>query len=49
VVDAPRLATVLGDAPPTLRVSDWFGYAPLDPAHLADNDGIVFVKDTPHK
>ena len=28
------------------RVSPWFGYAPLDPAHLASTDGIVFVKDT---
>jgi hypothetical protein len=25
----------------------WFGYSPLDPAHVADNDGIVFVKDAP--
>jgi hypothetical protein len=28
-------------------VSPWFGYAPLDPAHLAGSDGIVFVKDVP--
>jgi erythromycin esterase-like protein len=26
------------------RVSPWFGYAPLDPAHLGSIDGIVFVK-----
>ncbi|MFL4910147.1 erythromycin esterase family protein [Streptomyces sp. MMS24-I2-30] len=45
VIDAPRLATALGDAPPAPRVSPWFGYSPLDPAHLADSDGIVFVKD----
>ncbi|MER6569849.1 erythromycin esterase family protein [Streptomyces sp. NPDC001093] len=45
VVDAPRLATALGDTRPAPRVSPWFGYAPLDPAHLAGNDGIVFVKD----
>jgi erythromycin esterase-like protein len=45
VVDARRLAAVLGDVPPAPRVSPWFGYAPLDPAHLATNDGIVFVKD----
>ncbi|MER5224901.1 erythromycin esterase family protein [Streptomyces flaveus] len=45
VIDAPRLATVLGDTRPAPRVSPWFGYAPLDPAHLADSDGIVFVKD----
>jgi erythromycin esterase-like protein len=27
------------------RVSPWFGYAPIDPAHLGGIDGIVFVKD----
>ncbi|UXY31987.1 erythromycin esterase family protein [Streptomyces sp. HUAS TT20] len=47
VIDAPRLATVLGDTRPAPRVSPWFGYAPLDPAHLADSDAIVFVKDVP--
>jgi hypothetical protein len=47
VVDAPRLAIALGGAWPAPRVSPWFGYAPLDPAHLADMDGIVFVKDAP--
>jgi erythromycin esterase-like protein len=47
VIDAPRLATALGDTPPAPRVSPWFGYAPLDPAHLAAGDGIVFVKDVP--
>ncbi|MGY4918408.1 erythromycin esterase family protein [Streptomyces sp. 900116325] len=47
VIDAPRLATALGDTLPVPRVSPWFGYAPLDPAHLADSDGIVFVKDVP--
>jgi erythromycin esterase-like protein len=47
VVDARRLATVLGDVTPAPRVSPWFGYSPLDPAHMASNDGIVFVKDTP--
>ncbi|WP_406365278.1 erythromycin esterase family protein [Streptomyces sp. NBC_01546] len=47
VIDAPRLATALGDPLPAPRVSPWFGYAPLDPAHLADSNGIVFVKDCP--
>ncbi|MGW8780273.1 erythromycin esterase family protein [Streptomyces sp. NPDC055796] len=47
LVDAPRLATALADTPPVPRVSPWFGYAPFDPAHLADSDGIVFVKDLP--
>lgn len=27
------------------RASPWFGYAPLDPAHLPDIDGLVFVRD----
>ncbi|MEU3691337.1 erythromycin esterase family protein [Streptomyces narbonensis] len=47
VVDARRLTAVLGGALPALRVSPWFGYAPFDPAHLADCDGIVFIKDMP--
>jgi erythromycin esterase-like protein len=47
VVDARRLAAILGDVTPAPRVSPWFGYSPLDPAHLASNDGIVFVKDVP--
>ncbi|NUR02392.1 MAG: erythromycin esterase family protein [Streptomyces sp.] len=47
LVDASRLATALGETQPALRVSPWFGYAPFDPAHLADSDGIVFVKDLP--
>ncbi len=45
VVDARRLAAALGDAPPAPRESPWFGYAPLDPAHVAHSDAIVFVKD----
>ncbi|MFD5102599.1 erythromycin esterase family protein [Streptomyces albidochromogenes] len=45
VVAAPRLAAALGDTPPAVRVSPWFGYAPLDPARLAGSDGVVFVKD----
>ncbi|MEU3734273.1 erythromycin esterase family protein [Streptomyces sp. NPDC033538] len=45
VVDASRLATALGDPRPAARVSPWFGYASLDPAHLASIDGLVFVKD----
>ncbi|MCW3819995.1 erythromycin esterase family protein [Micromonospora sp. DR5-3] len=47
VVDARRLAAVLDDVASAPRVSPWFGYAPLDPAHLANYDGIVFVKDAP--
>jgi Erythromycin esterase len=46
-IDAPRLATALGDVTSAPRVSPWFGYSPLDPAHPAANDGIVFVKDVP--
>ena len=44
LVDAGRLAALLGASAPA-RVSEWYGYAPLDPRHLADADGIVFVKD----
>ncbi|MGW5868514.1 erythromycin esterase family protein [Streptomyces sp. NPDC055239] len=47
VIDAPSLAAALADTPPAHRASPWFGYAPLDPAHLTDIDGIVFVKDIP--
>ncbi|MEV2256064.1 erythromycin esterase family protein [Streptomyces sp. NPDC050147] len=47
VIDAPRLAAALGDTPPAPRVSPWFGYAPLDPAHLARIDGLVFLKNVP--
>jgi erythromycin esterase-like protein len=47
VVDARQLAAILGDVTPAPRVSHWFGYSPLDPAHVASNDGIVFVKDAP--
>ncbi|MBB4987348.1 erythromycin esterase family protein [Streptomyces nymphaeiformis] len=49
VVEARRLAAVLGDGRPAPRVSPWFGYAPLDPAHLAADDGLVFVRDVPRR
>ncbi|MFD4482174.1 erythromycin esterase family protein [Streptomyces sp. NPDC058471] len=49
LIDAPRLATALGGTPIAPRVSPWFGYAPVDPAHLTGLDGLVFVKDVPHK
>lgn len=44
-VDPRGLVAALGDAPPAARVSPWFGYSPLDPAHLADQDGLLFVRD----
>ncbi|MER5886227.1 erythromycin esterase family protein [Streptomyces sp. NPDC001941] len=47
LVDARRLAGLIGDRLPAPRVSPWFGYAPFDPAHLAGSDGIVFLKDVP--
>lgn len=47
LVDARRLATVLGDTLPARRVSPWFGYAPFDPGHLAGSDGLVYLKDVP--
>ncbi|WP_406119896.1 erythromycin esterase family protein [Streptomyces sp. NBC_00989] len=46
LVDPRRLAAAFAGTTPAPRVSPWYGYAPLDPAHLAGNDGIVFVKDT---
>jgi erythromycin esterase-like protein len=46
LVDPRQLAAALAGATPAPRVSPWYGYSPLDPAHLARNDGIVFVKDT---
>ncbi|MCF4137280.1 erythromycin esterase family protein [Streptomyces sp. Tue 6430] len=49
VVDTARLAAALGEPRPVPRVSPYFGYAPLDPAHLADGDGMVFVKDVPQR
>ncbi|GGR89974.1 erythromycin esterase [Micromonospora fulviviridis] len=45
VVDSRRLAATIGEVAPAARVSPWFGYAPLDPAHLSGTDGLVFVKD----
>jgi erythromycin esterase-like protein len=47
LVDVRRLAAALAGSTPAARVSPWFGYAPLDPDHLADTDGIVFIKDSP--
>lgn len=47
LLDAPKLATALSDPRPAARVSPWFGYSPLDPAHLAEHDGLLFVKDVP--
>ncbi|MFI8523675.1 erythromycin esterase family protein [Promicromonospora sukumoe] len=52
LVDAPRLAALLAEDTPVgtalaARVSPWFGYAPLDPADLAEADGLVFVRDVP--
>ncbi|MFD3354240.1 erythromycin esterase family protein [Streptomyces fradiae] len=49
VVDPARLAAALRDAPPEPRVSPWFGYAPLDPNHLEECDGLLFVKDLPRR
>jgi erythromycin esterase-like protein len=45
LVDARRLAEVLGDEATAPRVSAWYGYAPLHPDHLANIDGVAFVKD----
>ncbi|MFS8477399.1 MAG: erythromycin esterase family protein [Micromonosporaceae bacterium] len=45
LADPRRLAAALADVTPAARVSPWYGYAPLDPAHVTSTDGIVFVKD----
>jgi erythromycin esterase-like protein len=47
VVDVARLVAALGDVTPAHRASPWFGYAPLEPTHLAGLDGLVFVRDVP--
>ncbi|MFD7025075.1 erythromycin esterase family protein [Promicromonospora sukumoe] len=52
LVDAPQLAALLAEETPVgtalaARVSPWFGYAPLDPADLAQADALVFVRDVP--
>lgn len=47
VVDAAGLAAALGGTRPAPRVSPYYGYSPLDPAHLDRIDGLVFVKDVP--
>ncbi|WP_327109272.1 erythromycin esterase family protein [Nonomuraea glycinis] len=49
LLDPHRLAAALGDPPPAPRVSPWYGYFPLDPAHLTDTDGIVWIKDSPRR
>jgi hypothetical protein len=45
LIDARHLTTALGTTRPAPRTSPWFGYAPLDPAHLEDSDALVFVRD----
>ncbi|MFG3258744.1 erythromycin esterase family protein [Streptomyces sp. NPDC048172] len=45
LAEAPRLAAASGGPAPAARVSPYYGYAPLDPAQLADIDGVVFVRD----
>ncbi len=35
----------LAGEPFATRESPWFGYAPLDPAHLTNIDGLLYVKD----
>ncbi|WP_030276200.1 erythromycin esterase family protein [Streptomyces sp. NRRL B-24484] len=45
LVDSHRLAAALTGTPPVPRESPWFGYAPLDPAHLPATDALLYVKD----
>jgi erythromycin esterase-like protein len=49
LIAAPQLATALGEMGPVPRVSPYYAYSPLDPAHVAGCDGIVFVRDVPPK
>ncbi len=47
LVNASEAAAALTATDPVRRTSPYFGYAPLDPAHVARVDGIVFMKDVP--
>ncbi|MCI3220704.1 erythromycin esterase family protein [Streptomyces sp. NP-1717] len=47
LIDPARLTTDLGDTRLAPRISPYFGYFPLHPAHLPAMDGIVFLKDVP--
>ncbi|MEU5136405.1 erythromycin esterase family protein [Streptomyces californicus] len=47
LVGGAGLAAALGSPGPGPRTSPYFGYAPLDPAHLARIDGVVFIRDVP--
>jgi erythromycin esterase-like protein len=47
VVDSRLLVAAMAGTEPAQRtdVADNHGYFPLDPAHLGETDGIIFVKD----
>ncbi|MBB4919744.1 erythromycin esterase family protein [Streptosporangium saharense] len=45
VVNVHDLVAALGDTRLVPRFSPYYGYFPLDPGHLTDTDGIVFVRD----
>ena len=45
IIDSSFMAA-LSAARLSPRESPWFGYSPLDPAHLDGYDGIAFVRDT---
>ncbi|MER7133002.1 erythromycin esterase family protein [Streptosporangium saharense] len=45
VVNVHDLVAALGDTRLAPRFSPYYGYFPLDPGHLTDTDGIVFVRD----
>ncbi|MFJ6608698.1 erythromycin esterase family protein [Streptomyces sp. NPDC091289] len=47
LMDASELAAAVRATDPVRRASAYFGYAPLDPAHLPRIDGVVFMKDVP--
>ncbi|MGW4508792.1 erythromycin esterase family protein [Streptomyces sp. NPDC004436] len=49
LIDPRALAAHLAPDPPAPRTSPWFGYAPLDPAHLDGTDALLFVRDVPRR
>ncbi|MEU1512248.1 erythromycin esterase family protein [Streptomyces sp. NPDC005811] len=47
LIDTARLTKTLADREPPVRVSPYYGYAPLDPSHVPTLDGIVYLRDVP--
>ncbi|MER7741732.1 erythromycin esterase family protein [Streptomyces sp. NPDC096538] len=47
-IEASQLDAVARHMDAVPRESPYFGYAPLNPSHLARIDGVVYVSDVPH-